>query len=90
MKSIKLQSKKDKMANFEAAKKLALQLDRGRMKRVAPATGILSGGTYHACTSINGDHYVLGDTLDDIPKPTCYIHGRPALKIINDNTKLIL
>lgn len=90
MKKIKLQSKKDRLSNFAVARKLALQLDKGRMKRVAPAQGVLSGGTYLACTDTNGTHYVLGDTLDDIPKPTCYINGRPALKVINEQTQLVL
>lgn len=77
------------MANFEVAKKLALQLDKGRVKKVAPATGILSGGTYYACTDLNGNHFVMADTLDDIPKPTGYINGRPALKV-DILTKLVL
>lgn len=89
-KRIKVQSKRDKMLNFEVARKLSLQLDPGRMKRVAPAQGVLSEGTYFAATTKEGIHYVLGDTLDDIPKPSCFINGRPALQIKNEHVPVFV
>jgi len=80
-KSINFLTKVQRMKNFDIAKKLALQLEPGRLKRAkADGTGLIAS-TYSAATLVDGTHVVIGDTMEDIPKPTQFINGRPAIKV---------
>lgn len=79
-KSIDFISKATRQKNWEIAKKAALQLDPGRIKRIKSAIGSLPS-TYQAGKLSNGIAIVIGDTMDDIPKPTMTIHGRPAMSV---------
>lgn len=80
-KSINFLTKTQRLKNFEAAKKMALQLEPGRIKRVKAFETGLAPGTYTAATLIDGTHLVIGDSMEDIPKPTQFINGRPAIKV---------
>ena len=81
VKSIDFLTKRQRISNFEVAKKLALQLDKGRFKR-AKADGIgTTCSTYSAACLPDGTHIVIGDSMEDIPKPTQFINGRPAMKV---------
>lgn len=86
-----LVTKSQRKSNFVIARKLALQLDPGRVKRAKSAeVGQLIGNTYSALVTQEGKRYVVGDTMDDIPYPTCIINGKPALLVKNYHTPLKL
>lgn len=88
-KSIDFVTKSQRIKNFDLARKLALQLDPGRVKRAKAAITGIAPSTYTACKDISGMTLVIGDTMDDIPKPTRFINGRPAIQV-DLFTKLIL
>lgn len=88
-KSINFISKAQRKKNWELAKKLALQLEPGRIKRAKADGRGNSPSTYTAATLIDGIHVVIGDSMDDIPKPTQFINGRPAMKV-SLTTQIIL
>lgn len=88
-KSINFLTKAQRKQNWEIAKKVALQLDPGRIKRCKSfGTGRLPS-TYTAACLTDGVHVVIGDSLEDIPKPNQFINGRPAM-IVKFNTQLVL
>lgn len=88
-KSINFLTKNQRLLNFNAAKKAALQLMPGQIKRVkADGVGVLPG-TYSAARLGDGTFLVIGDTMDDIPSPNQFINGRPAIKV-NIHTQLKL
>lgn len=86
-KDINFLSKGQRISNFEAAKKMALQLEPGRMKRAKAAAAGLLPSTYTAATLADGTHIVIGDDMEDVPFPTQFINGRPAIKV-NVTTQL--
>lgn len=88
-KDINFLTKGQRMKNFEIAKKLALQLEPGRIKRAKAATTGVLPSTYSAATLPDGTHIVIGDDMDDIPTPTQFFNGRPAIKVtLATNLKL--
>lgn len=81
VKSINFISKSQRKKNWEVAKKLALQLEPGRIKRCKSEGKGNAPSTYTAACLKNGITVVIGDSMEDIPKPTQFINGRPAMKV---------
>lgn len=79
-------TKAQRRRNFEEARKLAMTLQLGRVKRAkAQGTG-LAPSTFSAMVTPTGERFVVGDSMEDIPKPDCFLYGRPAQRIKNFHT----
>lgn len=89
-KSISFVTKTQRKKNFEAARKLACQLEEGRMKRAQSVGTGIGHNTYTAMVDKDGKKYVIGDSLEDIPYPSTFIGGKPAMVILNYTTPLKL
>ena len=74
--------------DFQEAKKMALQLDKGRIKRVRSTKQGIDLSCYKAGRLMDGTAVVIGDDYNAIPFPNQIINGYPAVTIQNLNTQM--
>lgn len=90
MRSTDFISKTTRKSYFEIARKMAMQLDAGRYKRAMSNGSLIGRNPYSAMVNQQGQRFVIGDSMEDIPYPTSLINGKPALKITSYTTPLKL
>ena len=71
-----------KHEDFKAAKKIALAIGIGQMRRAVNDGRV----TNYLGANIGGRMFVVGDTEDDIQNPDAIIQGKPAREIFGDFT----
>ena len=71
-------AEKKQHEDFREAKKIALTIGKGLMRRAADTN-------YCGC-NIGGRMFVIGDSEEDIQNPNCIIAGKPAREVFGDFT----
>lgn len=74
---------KTQIEQFNAAKKIALNIGKGMMMRASYND---SATNYMGCKFCDGRMFVIGDTEADIQNPDLTINGKPAREIFGDFT----
>jgi len=75
-------NEKQQHSDFKAAKEIALSIENGLMRR-ARNNGIV---TNYCGAKLQNRMFVIGDTLQDIQNPDCYINNKPAREIFGEFT----
>ena len=71
---------KERLAGFEAAKKIALTITSNQRQRAQ----INGAPTNYAGANVNGRMFVICDTEYDIQNPDAYILGKPAREVYGE------
>lgn len=72
-----------KLAAFNAAKKIALTIEKGCYRRAMLDDEPVS---YCGFRSTTGRSWVIGDSSDDLKNPDGYFDGKPAREVFADFT----
>lgn len=73
-------TEKQKLSDFRAAKKIAITIPEGEMRRATNEGHV----TNYTGANIGGRMFVIGDSLDDISNPDGYVNGKPAREVFGE------